>query len=316
MHRPTQSRFRVLLFAPLAVGGGCHCATLTNNAGADSAVVVVDGRLAGACVNDSVYRIVDGAVSLGTYDAPAGCNTEIVVFSDGDAVAVADPTSVFSSSYGTVSIDLTPDLISVPLAVWRADGVVGAAPPATTEVALAATLFDENHGGVTFTASYQTAGSTDSTTINTVAIDVWNSLSCSVTAITGNPAIYTAGQLNVYYTNQPFTGWHCGTSNIIMIGTLAQPESLTHELGHAFSLGHTNSVDYDADGVLDFDASNIMVGGGFGRDHYSEGQAWRMSLNATSDLNGLGYRTGATRACLDSAIDATCPWLALDGLPN
>ncbi|MEZ4415600.1 MAG: hypothetical protein R3E10_07575 [Gemmatimonadota bacterium] len=316
MRIPRLPPLRVLALTPLAIGGGCHCASVTNNAGADSAVVLVDGNLGGTCVNDSIYRIVDGPVSLGTFDAPGACNTEIIVFSNGDAVALADPSSVFSSSYGTVTIDLTPDRIVVPVVVWRADGGSGAGAPAAGEIALADTLFDENHGGIAFTATYQNVATADSTTINQVAIDVWNGGFCTTSSITSDATIYTAGQINIYYTNEAFTGWHCGTDNIIMIGSLAQPESLTHELGHAFSLGHTNSVDYDGDGVLDFAANNIMVGGGFGRDHFSEGQDLRMSLNASSDLNGLGYRTGATRTCLDSDITDTCPWLALDGVPN
>lgn len=307
---------RLLLLAPLAIGSGCHCAVLANNAGSDSAVMVIDGARGGVCVNDSIFRIADEQIVLGNWDAPGACNSEVIVFSDGDAVALDDPGGVFSTSYGTFTVDLTPNRISVPLLVWRADGISGAAAPATTEIALADDLFDDNHAGARFTATYNNVGTSDSTSINDVAIDVWNSGSCSVASITGNAAIYNSTQINVYYTNQAFTGWHCGTSNIIMIGSLATPESLTHEIGHAFSLGHTNSVDYNGDGSLDFASNNIMVGGGSGRDHFSEGQGLRMSLNASSDLNGLGYRSGATRTCDDSAITDVCPWLALDAVPN
>ena len=119
-----------------------------------------------------------------------------------------------------------------------------------------------------------------------------------------------------FFATQPFTGFYCGNSQIIMIGTTAQPESLTHEFGHAFSLDHTGAVDYNGDGVNDFPATNIMVGGGFGRVTYSEGQGFRMSLNGSSDLNGLGYRTGSTRTCPDATINARCPWVALDATPN
>ena len=317
MYKISLPPLRVIMLAPLAFGNGCHCVRLQNNATADSAVLLVDGRMSGACVNDYVFRVVDGPVNIGRYNSPGTCNTEIVVFSDGDAVQVVDPTSTFSSMFGTETVDLTPDLINVTVVVWRADGLTGAVAPASTELALANTLFDDNNSGISLTPTYQTVNSADSTTINDAAIDTWNTLSCASAApVSGDPNIYTAGQINVYYTTQAFTGWYCGSSQIIMIGTIAQPESLTHEFGHAFSLDHTNNVDYDGDGVVDFPATNIMIGGGFGRDTYSEGQAFRMSLNSSSDLNGLGYRTGSTRTCTDATISATCPWLALDATPN
>ena len=316
MSFPQMPPLRLLLLTPLAIGSGCHCAALANNATSDSAVMVIDGARGGVCVNDTIFRIGDEQIVLGNWDAPGACNSEVIVFSDGDAVALDDPGGVFSTSYGTFTVDLTPNRISVPLVVWRADGISGAAAPATTEIALADDLFDDNHAGATFTASYNDLGTTDSTTVNDVAIDVWTSGSCSVAGITGDPSLYNSGQINVYYTTQAFTAWHCGTSNIIMVGSLATPESLTHEIGHAFSLDHTNSVDYDGDGIDDFASNNIMVGGGSGRDHFSEGQGLRMSFNVSSDLNGLGYRSGATRTCADDLITDVCPWLALDAVPN
>lgn len=308
--------FKVLMLSLVAIFSGCHCIDVENNSGLDSTVVLVDGSMGGVCVNDSIYRATDATVSLGTYETPGACNEEMVIFSDGDAVKLIQPVPVFSSTYGSEIADLTPDLTNVPIVVWRADGISGAAAPATTEVALANSLFDGNNAGIQFTATYQNVNAADSTTINDVAISVWNGGVCTVGNVTGNASIYNTNQINVYYTTRAFTGWHCGASNIIMIGTLAQPESLTHEFGHAFTLSHTQNVDYNGDGVNDFAAANIMIGGGFGRVTFSEGQGFRMSLNSTSDLNGLGYRTGATRSCTDSAISSTCPWLGLDVTPN
>ena len=123
-------------------------------------------------------------------------------------------------------------------------------------------------------------------------------------------AFFTANQLNVYYVNGAFTGLNCiADRNIIVIGTTANNQTLAHEFGHAYSLGHTNNL-------AGFGANNVMVGGGASRTHFSEGQDFRMNVNPTSALNANGVRTGPTRTCPDATTSQNCPALALDAAPN
>ncbi len=304
--------------------GGEDEIDLDLNNGPDNAVLFVDANDSTTCFDDQIYRGQD-IIGVGNLHSPGTCNADIIVFSDGDAVQLFENVSVWTSNTGDLfKADLTPDLWQVPVTVWISvpnAQVSATLARAQNEIAQSDFLYDTNHAGIAFagTTNYQTV--TNANQINTItnaATNVWNNGNCAPVAnITGNPAIFNAGQLNVYYVNGAFTGWYCAGSNVIAIGTNAQPETLAHEFGHSFSLRHTNNVDYDADGTNDFSNANIMWGGGFGRTDFSEGQDFRMTVNQGSTLNTNGVRTtGATRSCPDNVISATCPWIGLDAVPN
>jgi hypothetical protein len=63
-------------------------------------------------------------------------------------------------------------------------------------------------------------------------------------------------------------------------------------------------------------ATNLMVGGGTGRNNITEGQCFRCNANGDSTLNTNGNRVGPTRTCADGTADAACPALSLDVAPN
>ena len=98
--------------------------------------------------------------------------------------------------------------------------------------------------------------------------------------------------------------------NTILVSTLYKDaETLAHEVGHAFSLGHSNLVP-------GLPATNLMHGAGVARNSLTESQCFRVNVNPGSALNVNGVRTGPTRTCVDAAISATCPALSLDVDPN
>lgn len=291
---------------------------LRNNAGSDNAVVFLDARRSGGCVNDEIDR-GSGLFAVGSVLSNGGCRSEAAVFSDDDAVQLLENVTTWTDPLGDrLPADLTPDRWQAPVDVWITQTTLQTR--SQNEMAQGDLLLNTNHAGVDILANvrFQPLPTTaNAATINTTAGNVWNTGTCTVGAITGNPAIFTAGRINVYFVNQAFTGWWCPGSNVIAIGTTAQPESLAHEFGHAFSLAHTNGVDYDLDGANDFPNTNIMWGGGVGRTTFTEGQCFRMTLNPGSMLNVNGVRTaGPLRTCADATIGPGCPWIARDAVPN
>lgn len=289
---------------------------INNNAGADNAVALLDGRMNGACVNDSLYRGPD-KIRLGNVQTNGTCNSEVAVFDDNDAVQLLTPVTTWTDAVGDrLPADLTPDLWQAPVSVWVTTGTVATAQ---VHMAQANLLYNTNHVGVAFNPNYQNLVNN----ANAVAtIGVPSCTAANIAALQGS-GFYTANQLNVYYVNTGGTGYNCiADRNIIVIGTAPQPETLSHEIGHAFTLAHVNtgagiSVDYNGDGVADFPNTNVMWAGGNGRTVFTEPQAFRMNLNPTSVLNTNGVRTIATtRACADATISGLCPWLGRDVLPN
>jgi hypothetical protein len=106
---------------------------------------------------------------------------------------------------------------------------------------------------------------------------------------------FTPGALNVYYTagNEDKGEW-CGPSNDVLLVSraLADNETLAHEIGHAFALGH-----------FDGDPTNVMFSGDPHRTRLALGQCFRANL----DPRSLGGRGRAPRDCSAASGSKTCP---------
>lgn len=254
---------------------------LHENEDDDSAVVVLDGRRGSGCVDDEIWRgnnIINSGNVLPLL--PGGtCNSEVVVFSDGDAMQIVSPVQVWTPNTGDrLMIDLSPNLLAAPVSVWLVRA--GALATAQADIANANLLYDSNHVGVSFIANYQNVSGNAAA----VAAIGNNCTAANLTSIQ-NSNFYTQNQLNVYYISRPanpFTGFNCtNDTNIQFVGTTANNQTLAHEFGHSFSLapsnqgGHTNVPGGGA--LAGFGTNNLMFGGGVGRTHISEGQAFRMS---------------------------------------
>jgi len=278
---------------------------LDNNAANDSAVVLLDGRRSGGCVDDQQFR-GSNVINVGNVLARGSCNSEAAVFSDDDAFQLVENVGVWTNSLGdTLKVNQTPDLLEAPVSVWLIRS--GAAAAAATDVAQANMLYNTSNCGTGFTADIQDVSDDDT------AVDlVMASGQCSsgwIANLTAS-AFYDAGRLNVYYTNNATTAFNCiQDRNISVVGTGARPASLAHEFGHAYTLGHTNTIG-------SIPTSNVMHGGGTGRTEFTEGQCFRINANAGSVLNGNGVRSGPTRNCPDGTTSVSCPALDLDVTPN
>jgi len=116
---------------------------------------------------------------------------------------------------------------------------------------------------------------------------------------------FIPNRLNIYWVDTVNGGSGNGWSNFgaqIVMGQNSGDELLSHEIGHAFSLTHTN-------GDNNFNVENIMASASNTRQYVTEGQLFRSHVNPTSVLNALyNARSGEiTRTCTYASSGPLCP---------
>lgn len=275
---------------------------LDNNDANDNAVTLLDGRRSSGCINDELGRGTD-IIGKGNVLSRGTCRSEASVFSDDDAFQLVENVNVYTDGVGdTLPVDQTPNLLNNPVNVWLVRG--GAAGVAAGDVANANLLYNTSNCGLSFTGVQQNAaGAAGIVTQANACSGPW------LAAVQGS-AFYNAGQLNAYYINGGFTAFNCiADRNISVVGQNANNQSLAHEFGHAFSIGHTNAI-------AAIPNTNVMHGGGAGRNKFTEGQCFRVNTEPDSQVNVNGVRGGPTRNCPDGTASDACPDLALDPVPD
>ena len=283
---------------------------LSNNTSNDSAVILADFRRNNACQNDLFFRTATSA-GIGNAVLNGVCNSEVSVFSDDNAMSFQPNVNTWTNAIGDVHNVALQRMVVAPVTVWLARA--GALAQAQNDFANANMLYNQNNTGIRFNAAFNDV-SGDPNAVNTIGGQAGD---CNTAGALQGTAFHTTGAINIYYVNGAFTGVNCGANrNVSFLGTTANLGSLPHEIGHAYSLrpsaqgGHTN-------GLPGFGNDNIMFGGGPAtRDHFSVGQAFRLNVATTSQLNVNGNRVGPTRACVPLDVSNLCPALALDSLPH
>lgn len=309
--------------------------SLRNNVNQDNAVVLLDAQrnVAGPCeTTDPVFRGNDerwrgkNDILIGNALATRSCNSEVAVFSQHSAMQLVENVTVWTDGTGDrLLVDLTPSL-QVPLTVWvvkgpfTSAGSAGIGDRAADQVHRADDLYGQMNCGLGFQATINDA------TGNPNAPALLRR-KCSEGASLRSGIGFTPGRLNIYYledvlredTGASVRGATCGfvlpspttedRNTILVHATGADDETLAHELGHAFTLAHTNTV-------TGIPVTNVMNSAVNNRDSFTEGQCFRVNVNPNSALNVNGTRVGPTRNCPDGTTSPGCPALALDVSPN
>lgn len=310
----------------------CDRIVQTGNTDGDRSVILMDVRRqpgAAGCSDDEVLRAA-GTAQVGSVLAPAGCRSEVGVFSSGEAMAFLEDVTVWRDACGDeVPVKLEP-MLELPVKAWIAVSTLesllwwGETDPKVVvkeDFADATQLYDENKTGIAFEWEHgevepegwalikeKLAGTPvlDLLLAGGVAPAV-----CSLTDGLEAIGFRDPDRVNVYYLPLPFTGMICDDDrHVIFVGLVKKPGTLAHELGHALSLlgpgGHPNDLP-------GFDATNVMwVRESVPRSHFSLGQAFRMNLDETSRLNVMGVRQGHTRRCPPDLTSEECPAPHLD----
>lgn len=313
-------------------GTGQDNVRLDNNAKAnDNGIVLLDARRAAGCANDEVWRGT-GSIPIGNALSSSTCRSEAAVFSNHHAVQFMPAVTTWTDAVGDLlPVPLTP-LLQPPIAIFvlrppfTTTSGTGHGDTAADDLGRANYLYGSMNCGVALQSTIIDATANPNATALLTR-------KCSQAASLRTQIGFQPGKLNVYYLYDVLRddnmgsakGANCGLvlattpgmpaptaddwNTILVSTTLADAESLAHEIGHAFSLRHTNMTP----GIP---PTNLMNGGTTGRDSLTEGQCFRVNVNPESMLNANGVRTGPTRSCPDGATSPECPALSLDVNPN
>jgi len=248
------------------------------------------------------------------------CNSEAIVFSNGDAMAFDENIDVWTSAPNDVFYARLGSTHKIPVTFWiLPDQAVD--PQAYFELTRtrilsdqlrANQIFEEYNCGIAFTTA----------AINDVGSDPGPALPIGPDCLEANRLSdeigHIQGHINIYYLPQvpeTFDAITCPPHTVLILQN-AINEALAHEYGHWLTLGHVDGFDLDNDGLHDFPQTNLMMSGGLVKYELTEGQCFRMNVSPYSVLNSLGYRTGPTRKCRDIDINADCPAVFLDVKPD
>jgi hypothetical protein len=296
-------RSSFLVAIPLAVvvsTVGCNDQLNLSNTGGSEVGVLMDGHDGSGDFNDR--GVLTAAATVGVGNLTAGASNEVVGFA-----AQRPPRYVATPWTGgndTFNVDFRPR-ISVPVTVWIVHGPFAAQRQHAIEACIrTSAIWNAERVGVAFstfdildaTADPQAAARSafpNGDTNPQAWIDLRNDIG------------FVAGRLNIYWVNTvnglTTNGWSNFGAQVAM-GANSGDELLSHEIGHAFSLTHS-------DGNANFNTTNVMWSASNNRQFLSEGQLFRAHLNPSSILNAVyAARPGEiTRNCNFGDASNACP---------
>jgi hypothetical protein len=197
------------------------------------------------------------------------------------------------------------DEYRIPVTVWIVQG------PFDTVAAVAANgnvstsmIWAEERQGVAF-SSFDIVDATDNPDAAQF-VDFDCSKADDMRSLIG----FTPDVVNIYYVNTvefgtgpaTWNGVWCGGSDIIAMGRNTSGPLLCHEIGHAFSLGHTYPDP-------NFDDTNVMDPHSSVRQYLTEAQTFRAVFHSSSAVNRIyDVRAGeVTRDCPHATSSFVCP---------
>jgi len=276
---------------------------LSGVVGSMPATVVVDGRRSG-CFEDE--KANGPTASFWNVLSRQTCHSEIIAFAEGNAMNVQTNVGAWTDSSGDVlPMTMTPEL-AVPLNLFIMSGDFDTHDEATREarakndVARATQIFSGAECGMGFSVGL----TKDERSANFSADLLTAECTGNVARFNAiDPALTSKPGVKVFYVDGPsgLQGQMCvdGQTAVIIITVSSTNETLAHELGHAFWLGHANG----SPGML---ADNLMMSPASNPGALTLGQCYRANINQESVVNKSGFRSGLTRSCPDAAGGSEC----------
>ena len=266
--------------------------------------LLVDGQTGGSFVNDVVFTSApqSNLLRIGNFVQSSG---EIIAFAD-DRAPTLSPAVSWSDDHDLVSI-LNEPPYRIPFYVWIVSGPFDS-QRSKVEDAMMTTLqiWTDERQGIQF-SSFDIMDATADPDVSS-----FSAFTCSQAADMRARIGFNPGGVNVYYVDTvnfgsgPATtnGVWCGNATIAM-GRNGSSHLFTHEAGHGFALGHTNTIPEF------FDRSNVMHNASSRRMYLTEGQTFRAVVQVNSVINMLYQaRPGlVVRFCSNStsSLNRDCP---------
>ena len=310
------------------------------------------------CEEDRLFGGIEAIIlqvnALPPATATPPCSRGVAILSNSRAFFYDNTLSAvaWTAARGDVySAPLAPGRIRVPVRIFISDAQLTEAQRTDVKDLITGihlpqthTLFADSFSGFELVGSEADGGPPEIIDASTLPGDAHGAIGsgCGRAAmIKPNPAVYGAGQINVYYvrdvTDPPNAkGYNCvaeGAPNIIFVDhDQSDAFTLAHEIGHALGLllpdwGHT-----DLTGGFYLDGGNhplnVMSDYALAPAYFSVGQVARMNLGTESWLNQPSHADGSsvrhrqavfptlpiisTCGCLETDVLADCPALVLD----
>jgi hypothetical protein len=285
----------------LLVAARCYAdsVTLSGGDGFEDGLLV-NGTASGSLHIDDRYTGADGSViSVGPYDAGPG---EVIAYTVGHAPTLNTPVA-WTPGDDAVDFSFDPKF-RVKFRIWVVRGpFVDGRTKAINACIRTSQIWRDERQGTSFSAFEVTDATGNSKAGSYTAYD------CSKAPGIKTDIGFDTGAVNVYWVDTVDFGSGAATSNGIWCGGVAAmgwntlDHLFSHEIGHAFSLEHVNTL------TSFFDTTNVMHNASSFRAFLTEGQTFRAVVNSGSVVNSLGGRTGITRNCTNSTstTDMACP---------
>ena len=302
MHRRALTSVVACLLSVAACGGGGDQVTITGGDG-EEVGILVDGTQSAIFHNDDRFTGPEGAaIAVGPYDASAG---EVVGYTSGHAPTLFTPVAWTD---GGDDVDRVIDpRYRVRFKIWIVRGPFADGRTRAIDACIRTSqIWRDERQGTSFLAFDITDATGDAE-----AADFFE-FTCGQAADIQTDIGFDVDAVNVYWVNTvdfgsgPATtnGVWCG-GNVLAMGRNSSDHLFSHEIGHAFSLAHTNGI------AAHFDTTNVMHNASNDREFLTEGQTLRAVYTSSSAINTIGTRAGQpTRDCVAGSIAtdvADCP---------
>ena len=292
-----------LLVVLFLAGCGDH---VTVNGGDGAEVgILVDGTASGTAHNDDRFTgAAATAITVGPYDASPG---EVVGYTSGHAPTILTPVT-WTSGDDNPSVAMDPRY-KVKFRIWVLKGPFADGQTKAIDACIRTSqIWRDERQGTGFSQFEITDATADPDAATFLAFTCSGATSNDISTKIG----FDAAAVNVYWVNTVDFGSGAATSNgvwcggnILAMGWNTSDHLFSHEIGHAFTLGHVNAL------TTNFDTTNVMHNASNDRRWLTEGQTLRAVYTSGAATNTIGTRAGQpTRDCpglSESVTDAQCP---------